>query len=77
MGAIIHDVVDPISVGDVVYLKSGSCPMTVARTEKDMAVVVWQDRHLQAQTMPCPLRALRLKHDEVVDYAFNPQREVK
>lgn len=77
MGAIIHDVHDDIAVGDVVYLKSGSCPMTVARTEKDMAVLVWQDRHLQAQTMPSPIKALRLEYKEVIDSAFNPHREVK
>ena len=77
MGAIIHDVVDPIAVGDVVFLKSGSCPMTVARVEKDMAVLVWQDRHLQGQTMPSPLKALRLGFDEVKDSPFAPIREVK
>lgn len=59
------------SLGDLVYLKSGSCAMTVARAERDMVVVVWIAKDLTVQTAPLPVQSLRKKTDDKWDRPFN------
>jgi uncharacterized protein YodC (DUF2158 family) len=49
-----------LNVGDVVELRSGSLPMTIAEISGDMAMCVWESREGEMRQKRFPLSILRL-----------------